>query len=262
MRELDWWDIGRQGLKIPFYQWRTLLASLAAAVASILIAAILITGLALLYPEPQSSFVDAISPYVLLGLAFIATTTFQWCWMTALWHNGLRHCLTFFLHRNFWQFAALLLLLFIADILFWNAKASLQGIIGSLLGGNGRPHTGTMLGFSLGAAGLHVLLLARVMIWPAYTIARQELVGPLVVWRATDGLFWDFIFLNLRVQIPLALAAIFFGAIALLVFRSAGSLLPIGLSFAVLMIAATNAACLLAYFEVVGKREPASLPVY
>lgn len=260
MRELDWWSIGAQSLKIPFYQWRTLLLCVASASAAAIIAGAVFAGCMALVPEePLSWLLERIPPYSFAFLAFLWFVVFQWCWMTALWHNSLRHCLTYFLRHDFWKFAALLLLVLMGDGLVWMAKISAQDLIGAYTG-TGSSNGSATIGLALGAAGLHAWLFARLMIWPAYVVAKRDFVAPTKIWRATEGLFWDFIFLVMRIQIPVAIIGIVLIVLSMIFWRSASAAMLISILLTIFAAAATSAASLLAYFEVIGKRDPATLP--
>ncbi|WP_374377979.1 hypothetical protein [Dongia sp.] len=265
MRELDWWDIGGQGLKIPYYQWPTLLVCVASASAVTILFVFAAVGGSLWFSIPDHSFFNHFIPYLLPVLGTIWLGIFQWSWMTALWHNSLKHCLTFPIQKAFWQFVAVSLLLLAADLAIVGARDLLQQLISNRVSpgrGSSTGHSMIALGTVLSQAGLHVFLLARLMIWPAYTVARREFVSPIKIWQATSGLLWDFVFLQLRVQIPVAFIGVILSVITLLIVRSTMIFIAVGAIFAIYGAAAMGAAMLLAYFEVIGKRQPALLPAY
>lgn len=259
MRELEWWAIGGQGLKIPFFQWPTLLACVASASAIAGLSLVTIVGAALWSPLPGSFPPDKLLPYLWPILAAIWFAVFQWCWMTALWHNTLKHCLTFPVQKAFWLFVAVFLLLMAVDLAFAGGRNLLKHVIANRAGSSAG-QGGFALATLAAQAGLHVFLLARLMIWPAYTIARRELVSPIKIWHATSGLFWDFVFLQLRIQIPIAFIGFVLFAIAMFFLRSGTVVAAVAVTIGIYSSAALGAAMLLAYFEIIGKREPALLP--
>ena len=261
MRDLDWQGIGAQALKIPLTQWKTLVACIASA--SVLSAVIIFcTGVAasFLSDSRQQWFQEQGFNYTFLAVCFISATIFQWCWMTALWHNTMRHCLTFLFHAGFWNFAALMLLILLAQGLASSIKALILAASESLLLGHGRGPQISVVGVMFASLGLQAWIFARLMIWPACVVVRRQLCSPITIWHATDGLFWDFVFLSLRVQLPILVVFGILGAVVLLLVRSANLLMALSAGGAIYAIAAMNAAGLLAYFEVIGKREAAAAP--
>lgn len=256
MRELDWWDIGKQALRIPLNQWKTLLACISAAGGTALVAIFAAGVGAVLLPEAgQQWFLDRGPTYLFFMACFVFTVIFQWCWMTALWHSTMRHCLTFALQPAFWKFFSLMLLFLLAELAVGGIKALLNHSVDLAISEHRKGYQVSTIGMALGSLGLHAWAFARLMIWPADTVVRRTISNPMRIWRATDGLFWDFIFLTLRIQIPILLV---FGTgigVAMIVFRSVDVVMILGAIGAVYAMAAINAAGLLAFYEVLGKRE-------
>jgi len=203
MRDLNWWEIGALSLKIPFYQWRTLIACLipaAIAYAAVFVAADYNLPFLLNIYDGR-----AIENLPRNTARLIAELLFQWCWMTALWHNTMRHIVTFPAHSSFWIYLVLFAGLTAIASIVSIALAVGQSLIWHSLAPAGY-YSAIPLYITLGIFGLFLgWIFLRMAIWPACIVAHRRFVSPVLVWRSTSNLAWDFFLLFLMIAFPFTL---------------------------------------------------------
>jgi hypothetical protein len=256
MRDLDWWGIGTLSLKIPFYQWRTFLASTLSALICFFLVYVSVRLLAEHVPLHRLARLLESTAFPIaqtIGLA-----VFEWGWLTALWHNTMRHFLTFPTHRDFWLYALIAIcigivgqslgvVLTVAHRFIWDEMAAFGRYISILF----------YIAVALVFFGILWVQL-RLSIWPASIVVKRRLTNPFMIWRSTKDLAWDFFLIAAVVTIPIALLT---GLALGLIYFSMPKEIATNLMLSWKAVATTYstavlcASQLLAYFEILGRRE-------
>lgn len=256
MRDLDWWGIGTLALKIPFYQWRTFLAATLSALVCFFLVYVSIRLLAEHLPSHRlAGFLESTSSPIAqaIGLA-----VFEWGWLTALWHNTMRHFLTFPTHRDFWLYALVAICIAIAGQSLGIALALGQRFIWYVLAPDGQ-YISILFYIVVALVSFGILWIQlRLSIWPASIVVKRRLTNPVTIWRSTNDLAWDFFLIAMVMVVPIMLLT---GLVLGLVYFSMPKEIATNLMLGWKAIAkpySTAALCasqLLAYFEILGRRE-------